>query len=358
MTGYALARSIRGLLALSRAEVAVVGAFPYGIGVVFCPEATMSLFVSYYAFGVLVHLVGCAVNDIADSPTDRLDPARATSPLVSGDCSRVLAVGFAWTVGLCAAGFAGWLSDGSLGIFALLLMLLLIGVYGNALQKKFEGWHTFAVDFLFGVFIAAPVVVGVLMCEGHLSAGVLALSASLVMQGPMLNAMRGNLKDLRHDRSVGAHTVAVRLGVEQAASRGPVQLTMSFTRYCWFLFITAAAFLAYTGVWTMTAEPIHPMATVLFAGLVVSVVVAAVGMSFTVRHRVVRPAMLIRRVLFPFNIATLIAASAIRPSWEILVLCLGTYAWSVSFAALRRWQERTPPLRGGHRSSTEPTSAL
>ncbi|MFC9659352.1 UbiA family prenyltransferase [Nocardia sp. NPDC127606] len=338
-------RLVRAFYALGRINVAPVGAFPYGMGALMVPNAPVGQVVCFYVFGILTHCVGCAVNDIVDSRTDGLDPLRSGAPLVNGDCDRREALAFTCAATACAGVVAVWLSREMVGAIVPLLALLAIGVYGNACQKKFGGLHPFFVDWLFGIFIGAPVWLGILICGGRPTVSVLLLVASLVAQGPTLNMMRGNLKDLQHDRTVKAHTAALSLGVEPIGPNGEILLTRAFRHYCALVFAAAAVLLICAGI----AAVSHPQQ------FTVRIVLAAVAAGFTLaataelyislRSETVTLRRFVRRVLFPMNVATLATAVSLCPRWEIFGICVATYAWSISLSVLAHWFARRRRLR-------------
>lgn len=338
-------RVVRAFYALGRISVAPVGAFPYGMGALMVPNAPGGQAVGFYAFGILTHCVGCAVNDIADSPTDSLNPARSNAPLVSGACTRREALAFVWAAAASAVAVAVWLSREMVGAIVPLLALLVVGVYGNAYQKKFGGLHPFFVDWLFGIFIGAPVWLGILICGGLPTPSVLLLVASLVAQGPTLNMMRGNLKDIHHDRMVQAHTAALSLGVEQAGPNGEILTTRAFKQYCALVFAAAAVLLIFAGIAALSHPQQVTVQIVLVAVATGSTIAATAELYLGLRSKTITLRQFIRRVLFPMNVATLATAVSLCPRWEIFGICVVTYAWSICSSALVRWVVRRHRLR-------------
>ncbi|MFD3458906.1 UbiA family prenyltransferase [Nocardia fluminea] len=330
----------RAFYVLGRINVAPVGAFPYGMGALMVPNAPSGQAVGFYVFGILTHCVGCAVNDIADSPTDSLNPARSNAPLVNGACSRREALAFAWAAAASAVAVAVWLSRAMAGALVLLLALLVVGVYGNAYQKKFGCLHPFFVDWLFGIFIGAPVWLGIMICGARPTLSVLLLIASLVAQGPTLNMMRGNLKDLHHDRTVNARTAALSLGVEPAGPNGEILTTRAFKQYCALVFAAAAVLLMCAGIAALSHPQQVTVQIILVAVATGSTIAATAQLYISLRSKTVTLRRFIRRVLLPMNVATLATAISLCPRWEIFGICVATYAWSICSSALARWFAR------------------
>jgi 4-hydroxybenzoate polyprenyltransferase len=333
-------RLARAFHSLGRLNVAFVGAFPYGMGALMAPSAPVGQGAGFYAFGILTHCVGCAVNDIADSSTDGLNPMRSNAPLVNGDCDRREALVFTCVAAACAGVVAVWLARDMVYALLPLLALLVVGVYGNAFQKRFGGPHPFFVDWLFGLFIGAPVWLGIVICGGQLSVPVLLLVASLVAQGPALNMMRGNLKDLRHDRIVRARTAALALGVRPAGREGEILTTKVFRRYCAIVFAAAMVLLVGAGTVAACRPRLSDVQIVLVVVAAVFAVAVVAGLCVTLYRSPVTSRLFIRRVLFPMNIATLATAISLCPRWEIFGICVATYAWSVFSFVLARWSAR------------------
>lgn len=338
-------RLVRAFYSLGRVNVAPVGAFPYGMGALMVPNAPVGQVACFYVFGILTHCVGCAVNDIADSRTDGLNPLRSSAPLVNGDCDRREGLAFTCAAAASAVVVAVWLSREVVGAIVALLALLVIGVYGNAYQKKFGGLHPFFVDWLFGIFIGAPVWLGILLCGGRPTVSVLLLVASLVAQGPVLNMMRGNLKDLQHDRIVKAHTAALSLGVEPAGPNGEILATRAFKQYCALVFAAATVLLMCAGIAAVSHPQQFTVQIVLVAVATGFTIAATAGLYISLRSKTVTLRQFIRRVLFPLNVATLVTAVSLCPRWEIFGICVATYAWSISSSVLARWFARRRRLR-------------
>lgn len=336
----ATVRLVRAFYALGRVNVAFVGAFPYGMGVLTVPNAPIGKGAGFYVFGILTHCVGCAVNDIADSRTDGLNPLRTRAPLVTGDCDRRQALTFTCVAAVCAGVVAVWLSREMVHAIVPLLSLLGVGVYGNAFQKKFGGLHPFFVDWLFGVFIGVPVVLGIVICGGRPTLSVLLLVASLVAQGPTLNMMRGNLKDLTHDRMVNAHTAALSLGVEPVGPDKDILTTRAFRRYCAIVFAAAVVLLMCAGIAELSRPRQSIVQISLFTVAMVFIIASIVGLYNALRRTTVTLRLLIRRVLFPMNVATLATAISLCPRWEVFGICVATYAWSVCSSVLAHWFAR------------------
>jgi 4-hydroxybenzoate polyprenyltransferase len=232
--------SLKDSIRLGRLHIASVGAFPYLIGYTmhgYRPGAQVALF---WCCGLTMHALGCSVNDIADHRTDAIDPSRQATPLVSGSTSVRQAVAFSVLMALLAVATAYLALGLSLGL-GVMFILLIVNVYGNAMQKRFRGIHVYLMDWLFGVLMATPFLLASALAGASLTPGPVLVAASFACFSSMVNVIGGNLKDLEHDYRNHIPTAATQFGVRPGTLPGMCVLTMRHRIYasCYFLGATS-----------------------------------------------------------------------------------------------------------------------
>ncbi|MFF0234371.1 UbiA family prenyltransferase [Micromonospora sp. NPDC005254] len=196
--------TVRHYLRLSRAGLAPFTALPWVVGARGAAE-----FALLAAGGLLLHAYACKVNDLADLEADRSAPARQTSPLVTG---AVTPIRMTWWVLIellvLAAGCAAlprepWTAAGLLAVLALT-------TWGNFFQKTSRQVPPLIVDHLFGIAVAAPLV---------LTGGPVWLALALWLHMVVVNVTVGGIKDLEGDIRAQARTSVRALGVRRMDGR-------------------------------------------------------------------------------------------------------------------------------------------
>ena len=188
--------------------------------------------------GLAYHAYACVLNDLADAPTDRLDPSRRSAPLVGGPLTTAHAIRAAVVLGIALLACAAIAPEPARLPLAGLIALV---SYGNVRQKRSTWIAPGAMDALWGLAMAAPVLVVVAASRtasgttGGASSGTTApmwwFAAMFGIQMDLFNGVAGNLKELNHDLAVGARTVATAFGVRPDDS-GAVRFTMRYRMYC------------------------------------------------------------------------------------------------------------------------------
>ncbi len=257
------------MVKLGRLQIAGLAAFPYLLGPL-ASDASLRAgqLAALVLLGVLFNAYGCTVNDLADARTDRLNPVRQRSPMVDGSTTRRFALVFAAVQALAIVALGSRLSTGRGVLVLTVFVLLLIASYGNVYQKRFGGLHPPAMDLLFGMFMAAPLLLASEIAGGRISAFLFLLTCAFALHAALLNALIGNLKDLAHDHSVRAKTSAILLGARQANQKGPVQVTRAYAIYVLALATIGNAALVGAVVGN-AVDPPHLDAVVLITGMVV-----------------------------------------------------------------------------------------
>ncbi|WP_330289984.1 UbiA family prenyltransferase [Streptomyces sp. NBC_00576] len=233
---------------LTRVHAASAAAFVYPLGPLVAAGGDVSPapVIAVSALGVLGHTYGCTVNDLADLESDRRNPARRRSVLVSGAVSiteaRIalgvqLALAVALTIFAAVAGESGWL-------FAVGMTVLFATVtFSNTYQKRRIA-HPLVMDLLFGVNMGAPAVLccAVTAPRDLTPAWLVAVAFGIHMV--LLNVVAGNLKDLEHDRAVGDDTTALRAGVRLTDSDRLIPTRSYLLLLCVLLLGSASSLLA------------------------------------------------------------------------------------------------------------------
>ncbi len=202
---------------LTRIHAASAAAFVYPLGPLVAAGGDVSpaLLIAVSALGVLGHTYGCTVNDLADLESDRRNPARQSSILVSGGISihgaRIalvvqLALAVMLTIYAAAVGESGW-------HFTIGMTALFASVTASNIYQKRRVAHPLVMDLLFGVNMGGPAVLCCAMTSSSDLTPAWLVAVAFGIHMVLLNVVAGNLKDLEHDRAVGDDTTALRLGV-------------------------------------------------------------------------------------------------------------------------------------------------
>lgn len=209
-------QTIHAYLVVSRTLAALPHAVPFLVGAVIAGLRPWWV-AAAICWALLIYSYSCKVNDLADYRWDRFNEGRTRSPILNGvvlpeQVGLWAAVELMILTASATAAPIDWVPKSAL------LGLIALTTYGNAFQKRSRLIHPIVMDHLFGVAMAAPIVV----CAGlggPVDASVLLLSVSFLYQMVVLNSYSGNLKDLEHDLAVGAGTTAIRLGVRRVGTR-------------------------------------------------------------------------------------------------------------------------------------------
>ncbi|MFF4248741.1 UbiA family prenyltransferase [Streptomyces sp. NPDC001822] len=312
---------------LTRVHAASAAAFVYPLGPLVGSggDVPLALLVAVALIGVLGHTYGCTVNDLADLASDRLNPARRRSVLVSGAITVGAARG-ALAVQLCAAAVltAGALTAGDgarwpwiLGVAALFGSITLSNIY----QKRRIA-HPLAMDALFGVNMGVPALLccTVAASEDLAPAALVALAFGLHMA--LLNIVAGNLKDLEHDRSVGDDTTALRLGVRVTEGRH-VLATVPYTVLVHLVLAASAA--ALLALATTAPAPGWQRAVAAVVVVALQAVAACSVGNLLRRRRTVDPRG--RELYLGLNFFSLMASAFLWAPAGVITVTLLTAAW-------------------------------
>lgn len=288
-----------------------------------------------WLLGVLINGYIFALNDLVDLSRDRLNPAKARSPLVTGALSERTAL--LWSlclplISVCVTSLHGWHS----GAQTAFVLLLLLGGVVNLYQKMTA--QPLFMDVLFAVAMAGPVAVTAWAVSGSVSPLAWSVSALLLVLSLQLNSVAGNLKDLASDRRTGFRTVAIAMGARIAAD-GTLVATPMYRRYCWTLFVTviAAGSLA---LWTAGREV--PLAAVLGAAAVAGAVAVPAVVSM---HRLLqgrrRPSPRGRELYFAAGFLLFLLVVTLRAPWSaLLISIIGLVLWELGFTLYWKWYWR------------------
>jgi 4-hydroxybenzoate polyprenyltransferase len=206
-------QTVHAYLVISRSIVALPNTVPFLLGALAAGVGWRYASASV-VWALLFYSYSCKVNDLADYSTDRLNTGRTRSPMISGLVS-LERVAF-WAAMELMLLTAVLVASPVTGIAKVCLLgLLVLTTWGNAFQKTSRVVHPAVMDHLFGLTMAAPMLIVCAGFGGSLTADFSLLAASFFFQMIVLNSYSGNLKDLDHDLAVGAQTVAIRFGVRR-----------------------------------------------------------------------------------------------------------------------------------------------
>jgi 4-hydroxybenzoate polyprenyltransferase len=229
--------TLRSYLRLTRMRAGALAAFPFTVGVLATGRHDLRAVIGWWCFGLGYHAYACVLNDLADLRTDRLDRSRRSAPLVSG-AMTVRQASFA-AVALGVALVAAE-SSAPASTRPPVTALLVLVTYGNLRQKRSRWVPPWIMDALFGVAMAGPIVaVAASGTSGGAGLALWLFAAGFGVQMDLFNGVAGNLKDLAHDRQVGARTTALVLGVRPDGAG--VRFTATYRAYCVALLVLSAA---------------------------------------------------------------------------------------------------------------------
>ncbi|MEO3923332.1 UbiA family prenyltransferase [Micromonosporaceae bacterium B7E4] len=280
--------------------------------------------------GVVVNGYIFALNDLVDLPKDRLDPAKARSPLVSGKLPERAAVLLAVCLPLLAAAMtatAGWAAPAQ----AWFLVMLALGAFVNVYQKVTD--HPVVMDALFAVTMAAPLPVCTLGVGLPVTPVVWLAAAVMFFLCWQLNSIAGNCKDLASDLRTGFKTVATSLGA-RLADDGTLRPGLRYTWFCW----TIHGLTTSLGVLTLAvAATSSILLSLVLLGAVVAGWWGVRDLSRLLRGRR-PPARRGREWYFAAGGVMLLGAVACRGDLPTLAVALGAVAgWEALFAVYWSW---------------------
>lgn len=210
---------IRDVLNLTRLHTAGWESLMFVLGPILVGRGLASRSVALLAcLGLLINAFIFVVNDLADLPRDRLDPAKERSPLVSGSISLGFALALALVLPLVMwmlIAIDNWPVRSQLGF----ILMLALGAWLCVNQKTMERIHPVVLDCLFAVTMAAPVPVSIEAIGEQVSTEAWLVTWAIAVLTFMLNSVGGNLKDLESDLDTGFRTSAIAFGVRVEEGR-------------------------------------------------------------------------------------------------------------------------------------------
>ena len=228
-----LLRRVTAVGLLARLHAAPVSILPFLIGIFIRGVPAWPRVLTFSLLGLTLHVFACALNDAVDLPSDRRNPNRARSPLVTGALARSTAYLVALFGSLSYLGLAVGMF-GSTWLLPIALLILILQAYANACQK-ISRVGPLPIDLLFGVAMGTPVLLGAFSSPRQYATVAILFSAGLSMQMACLNVVGGNLKDLAADLSVGARTTAIDFGVRPSSDPRFAVFTSRYMRLVWTL---------------------------------------------------------------------------------------------------------------------------
>ncbi|MGI8335196.1 UbiA family prenyltransferase [Actinomadura scrupuli] len=338
---------VAGHLNLLRLHTAGFEGLAFVLGPLMSHRASPGL-VGYWFAGVLINGYIFALNDLVDLPRDRLDPARARSPLVTGVVSERVAVLYSVILPLSATLVVVAMDWPAIAAAAFVSMLIL-GALVNVYQKATP--HPLAMDLLFATTMAAPLPVTAQAAAGGVRAVVWAATALLFLASLQLNSVAGNLKDLGSDLRTGFRTVAVAMGA-RIGPDGTLVPGRTYARYCWSvsgLVALSGAVLVTVAAW---GRPVVLPATA--AAIAVLCVVGGASLRALLAG-LRRPSPRGQEIYFAAGFLLLLIGVALcSPVIPFSAAIIALFLWEGAFALYWRWYwdlrraaDRSDDLRTG-----------
>jgi 4-hydroxybenzoate polyprenyltransferase len=321
---------VAGHLNLLRLHTAGFEGLVFVLGPLISHHAPAGL-VAYWFTGVLINGYIFALNDLVDLPKDRLNPARARSPLVTGVVSERAALLYSIVLPLSATAIVvamDWPASAA-GPFVLMLLLgALVNVYQKATGRPL------VMDLLFATTMAAPLPVTAQAAAGRVPMMVWAAALLLFLASLQLNSIAGNLKDLESDLLTGFRTVAVSMGA-RCGPDGTLLPGRAYARYCWIL----SGLVALSGAVLVTAAAWgRPGAMSLSAAAVVVVCVWGGASLRTLLSGTRRPSPRGQEIYFAAGFLLVLMGAALRSPLTPFSAAIGALLlWEGAFALYWRW---------------------
>lgn len=325
------------VVALGRTDLAGIAATPYLLAAAYVPGLSPWRCGAVGMAGMWLHVGTAVVNDLADREADSYHPRRAERPIVSGRVSQTTALAIACA---CLAAFAicALIASPSCSLLAALAPVAALQVWGNIRQKRSRWIAPPVMDLLFGLTLAAPMILIPWTFSTEIQLAYLLLSLTLLFDAAALNVMVGNTKDLEHDRQAGDRTTALMLGVRSTGKPPVLRWDWRFQAYS----------LTLLGLRTVVLILAASAATGSTAVTIAAVAAAASGMVSRVagvRGCVDHPPLSIAFVATSL-LSFLVLSTAVVPPGRALAALVAIVTISVTGIWLRRWAEgRAAPPR-------------
>ncbi len=200
--------NLQALLKFLRVEyLAVAVFFPLMGAAVSAGGLTAPRLAALLGVALAFHLYVSVLNDIADLPLDRTNPARAGYPLVSGRVSVRAALLFVLLQVPLAAALIAW-QDGSWQVYAALALALGMMTIYNLWGKRTP--FPLLIDVIQGIGFSALSLFGAALCGGLTALSWLGFATGVVWM--VLINLLGGLRDLHNDQAFGVFTSPMMLG--------------------------------------------------------------------------------------------------------------------------------------------------
>lgn len=220
-------RKFQAYMQISRWNAAPLGALPTGLGALAAGfDTARTSAVVLLTFVVLVF--ANILNALGDIEQDRTDPRRRSEAMVSGSLSshQVTLTALVLLLGIGPASVL--LLDNAAATIAYLAMVGL-AAYTNLYAKRSVYGHPVLMDFLFGLYYAAPMLIVASLSAHTLQAPLVLLACSFLLQITAYIVVICTMKDLECDIGYGVRGSAIELGVRPGPD-GPV-ISRAFAIY-------------------------------------------------------------------------------------------------------------------------------
>jgi 4-hydroxybenzoate polyprenyltransferase len=202
-------RLITDAVLLARLPLFPVTALPLLTGALLAdPRVSASILLKLAAVGLLAHVYGFVLNDVADVGIDRENPQRQYSPLVQGRVSlRLALVVIVATIPLAHAVLAS-VRTCSIPDHLLLGMAFFLAAIYNLLGKRFR-FLPLLPDLCLGLAVGFLALLGSHLTIGHIPGVAILIGAFYALQLMLINSLHGGIKDIDTDLQCGLLTTPI-----------------------------------------------------------------------------------------------------------------------------------------------------
>lgn len=220
-----LKKTLLAYLRLSRLQTAAVTAVTPLIGSLLMGQQDIMVLCVLFLIGFFYHIYGFVLNEYIDVDVDKKSNDLQTKPLVSNQISKRSAMVLLFSAAACCCLLTLYFSPAIQPLLFLLLALFLGGVY-DVLGKRIPG-----SDFILGLSFFFMCLMGASTVSDSFTTVTYIVCSIYFIHIVFNNAVEGGLKDVDHDTTAGAKTLATRLGVRIQDNK--LSITTSFALFSW-----------------------------------------------------------------------------------------------------------------------------
>jgi 4-hydroxybenzoate polyprenyltransferase len=220
-----LKKTLLAYLRLSRLQTAAVTAVTPLIGSLLMGQQDIMVLSLLFLIGFFYHIYGFVLNEYIDIEIDKKSIDLQTKPLVSNQINKRSAVVLSLSAAACCCLLTLYFYPAIQPLAFLLLALFLGGVY-DVLGKRIPG-----SDFILGLSFFFMCLMGASTVSDTFTTVTYIVCSIYFIHIVFNNAVEGGLKDVDHDTTAGAKTLAARLGVRIQDNK--LSITTSFALFSW-----------------------------------------------------------------------------------------------------------------------------